>query len=306
MHGPSLAACVERKSAAVKDGGGLGLLESGECLSAPQDGLHAGGELAHAERFDEVIVGTEFETEKLVDFIIAGCQHDDRDLRDLAQAAAGLHAVETRHHEVEDDDGGMMQSGCFECIDAIGSFVCLPVQLFQEIDEQAAEARIIIDNQSTAHSRIIWWILSGIQLHAIHPFTRCMVQIAEKPCWLGRAVLLEKGSLHLHAVMVLHALVHMIHMIHVGHVLHLLHRRLPAGEGRIDHAEDHRDVADDEETDEQQDMVPLALGRRPAEEAEFLQRNRAERQDAGEVGDDGELVNPATEGNARENVQDEA
>ena len=98
----------------------------------------------------------------------------------------------------------------------------------------------------------------------------------------------------------------MIHMIHVGHVLHLLHRRLPAGEGRIDHAEDHRDVADDEETDEQQDMVPLALGRRPAEEAEFLQRNRAERQDAGEVGDDGELVNPATEGNARENVQDEA
>ena len=131
------------------------LLESGECLSAPQDGLHAGGELAHAERLDEVIIGTELETEKLVDFIIAGCQHDDRDLRDLAQAAAGLHAVETRHHEVKDDDGGMMQSGRFECIDAIGGFVCLPVRLFQEIDEQTAETRIIIDNQSTAHSRII-------------------------------------------------------------------------------------------------------------------------------------------------------
>ena len=48
-----------------------------------------------------------------------------------------------------------MQSGRFECIDAIGGFVCLPVRLFQEIDEQTAETRIIIDNQSTAHSRII-------------------------------------------------------------------------------------------------------------------------------------------------------
>ena len=69
--------------------------------------------------------------------------------------------------------------------------------------------------------------------------------------------------------MVLHAIVHMIHMVHVIHVihvahmvhlLHLLHRRLPAGESRVDHAEDHRDVADNEETDEQQDVMPLTLG----------------------------------------------
>ena len=47
-------------------------------VSSAEDGFDAGGEFAGAERFDEVVVATDFEANDAVDLTGSGGKKDDR------------------------------------------------------------------------------------------------------------------------------------------------------------------------------------------------------------------------------------
>ena len=75
-------------------------------VGPPQDRPDAGHQLARAERLGQVVVGTELETEQLVELVVTGREHHDRDRRVAAQLPGHVEAVEPGQPEVEDDQIG--------------------------------------------------------------------------------------------------------------------------------------------------------------------------------------------------------
>ena len=73
-----VTADVEDKILATEQG--ILLCAARLLLRAPQDGFHTSSEFAHTEGLDEVIVSAKFESEQLVDLVVAGRQHEDREL----------------------------------------------------------------------------------------------------------------------------------------------------------------------------------------------------------------------------------
>src|SRR4029450_13254381 len=71
---------------------------------APEDALDAGHELARVERLRHVVVRADLEPDDLVDVLVPRGEHEDRDVRGLADAATELDAVAVREVEVEDHE----------------------------------------------------------------------------------------------------------------------------------------------------------------------------------------------------------
>jgi len=70
---------------------------------AAQDRLDAGDELTRVERLRQVVVGADLEADDLVDVLVSGGQHQDRNVRALADAPADLDPVDVREHQIEHD-----------------------------------------------------------------------------------------------------------------------------------------------------------------------------------------------------------
>src|SRR5258706_4429518 len=70
---------------------------------AAEQGADARKQLPWRERLREVVVGAELAGHDPVGFVLAAGEHDDRNLRLLAQPARDLHAVLARQAQVEDD-----------------------------------------------------------------------------------------------------------------------------------------------------------------------------------------------------------
>ena len=60
--------------------------------------------VADRERLRDVVVGAELEPETAVQLVVAGGEHDDRNLARCPQALTHLQAVKLREHDVEDDE----------------------------------------------------------------------------------------------------------------------------------------------------------------------------------------------------------
>jgi len=71
--------------------------------AAPDQRPETGDELVERERLREVVVGADLEADDLVDVLVARSQHEDRNVRALADSPAQLDAVSVREIEVEDD-----------------------------------------------------------------------------------------------------------------------------------------------------------------------------------------------------------
>src|SRR5207247_10699174 len=61
-------------------------------------------ELADRERLRDVVVGAELETDHLVELVVSGREHDDRDAALGPETPADLEPVEPRQHQVEHDE----------------------------------------------------------------------------------------------------------------------------------------------------------------------------------------------------------
>src|SRR5690606_23235947 len=68
----------------------------GLAVGAAHDRAHAGEQLTEAERFGDVVVSAELQAGDAVDLILAGGEHQDRDVALLAQDAADREAVQAR------------------------------------------------------------------------------------------------------------------------------------------------------------------------------------------------------------------
>ena len=72
-----------------------------QALRAAQHGLHPADKLSRAKGLGHIIVRSQFQPAHLVPFFIPNRQHDHGDVRDLAQCAQRLKAIQFGHHHVE-------------------------------------------------------------------------------------------------------------------------------------------------------------------------------------------------------------
>lgn len=113
----------EREFPAVEDGSAGAEIDSESISDADRgvDGfvtargasrhrMDAGDEFAESERFDQIIVGTKFESEHPVDLVTARGHHDDRDRRGNADAPTDLVPVDVGETEIEQHDLGMKRT----------------------------------------------------------------------------------------------------------------------------------------------------------------------------------------------------
>ena len=85
-----------------------------------QQRSHPGTELADRERLRDVVVGAELEADHLVELVVAGGQHDDRDGARRPQALADLEPVEPRQHDVEHDEVDRLLRELLQRLFAVG------------------------------------------------------------------------------------------------------------------------------------------------------------------------------------------
>ncbi len=74
-----------------------------EHQAAPQDGPHAGHELARVERFGQIVVGAQLQADDAVDVLAARRQHQHGGQVLLAQQSQHVEAAEARQHHIEHD-----------------------------------------------------------------------------------------------------------------------------------------------------------------------------------------------------------
>ena len=89
-------------------------------VAAAQHGLHAGNQLAHAERLGYVVVGAHLQADHAVHLLHARREDDDRYVAGAADGAAKLEAAQPRKHDVEDDQVRAFPLGKPQALDAVG------------------------------------------------------------------------------------------------------------------------------------------------------------------------------------------
>ena len=134
------------------DAGALG----GGCgAGAAEDGFDAGGEFAGVEGFAEVVVGTEFEADDAVDFFAAGGEHEDGDIGVAAEFAADFVAGALGHHEVEDDEVGVVCAGDGEGLLAVVGGDDVEAFFFEVEGEELADGRFVVGDQDGVHRELL-------------------------------------------------------------------------------------------------------------------------------------------------------
>ena len=116
-------------------------------LQPAQDCPEPGREFPAAEGLGDVVVGARGEGEYLVDLVVAGGEHDDRDGRGETDLAQQLQPVEYRHHDVGDDDvrfglghngQGSLAVSRLEHLEAVG---------FEVATGQVADLGLVVDDK---------------------------------------------------------------------------------------------------------------------------------------------------------------
>ena len=77
-------------------------------MGTAEQSANAGDELARRERLDQIVVGAELKTDNTVLDLALGSQHDDGDIRGIANGAANALAGDLGEHKVEHDQVKLM------------------------------------------------------------------------------------------------------------------------------------------------------------------------------------------------------
>jgi hypothetical protein len=126
---------------------------------APQNGLHAQQELAHAERLDHVVFRPELEADDAVDLLALGRHHQHGHVlgaRVGLERAANLRPRDVGEHEVEDHQirllvGEQAQS----VLAAHGAHDVVP-GLPQVVSEDLLEILLVLDDQHSSHGALVY------------------------------------------------------------------------------------------------------------------------------------------------------
>src|SRR5919204_4739130 len=114
---------------------------------AAQQRAHAAPKLADRERLGDVVVRAELEPDDLVELVVAGREHDDRNLALGAQALADLEAVELGQHQVEHDEVDVLFREACERLLAVPRLQhAIPLAL-ERIGEELLDGVLVVDEE---------------------------------------------------------------------------------------------------------------------------------------------------------------
>ena len=138
-----------RRSPSTSSGAASG---GGPLLGAAQDRADAQGELARAERLDDVVVGADLETGDPVLLLAARGEHDDGQVGALGpQPSADLEAVDAGQHEVEDDEVGRRGRRDREGGQAVGRVRGLEPVATQVAEDDLGHGEVVVDDEHAGH-----------------------------------------------------------------------------------------------------------------------------------------------------------
>ena len=139
------------REVAVLDLVGLALSPLGG--GAAEDALDPGHELARVERLRHVVVRADLEPDDLVDVLVPRGEHEDRDIRGLADATTELDAVAVREVEVEDDETGRVGRELNQCR-LRGCGGRHPIARVAEVcGDEGRDRGLILDHEDRGRSR---------------------------------------------------------------------------------------------------------------------------------------------------------
>jgi hypothetical protein len=112
-----------------------------------EDGVHAGDELAQAERLGHVARGPEFEAEDDVELGVDRADHQDGDVRHGPQLPADIDPVHARKQHVEQDDIGVVLGEQTEAFGAVGGQDHVEAFVAETGGEGLAVGLLVLDDQ---------------------------------------------------------------------------------------------------------------------------------------------------------------
>ena len=119
----------------------------GRQLRPPQQRTHTASELVDRERLRDVVVRAELEPDDLVELVVAGSQHDDRDGAARPQALADLEPVEVREHDVEHDEVWILLAEPVERLFAVPRRHDPESIAFERVREELLNGVLVVDEQ---------------------------------------------------------------------------------------------------------------------------------------------------------------
>ena len=124
------------------------MLRSG--VRAAQQCADACLELQNVERLCDVVIRTGLQADDLVGILAAGGQHDDGDVRKLADAHTGRQPVHLRHHQIKNDEVEIARFGHVDRGRAVvGGLDC--VALVLQIEFHTLDEQLLIVNDQNFH-----------------------------------------------------------------------------------------------------------------------------------------------------------
>ncbi|GAA3206779.1 hypothetical protein GCM10020256_02000 [Streptomyces thermocoprophilus] len=117
---------------------------AGGALGAAGHRAHAGHQFAHAERFREIVVGSQFQAEHPVGLLAARAEDDDGHVGDLADAPADVDAVHVRQSQVEQDDIAVRAS---QPLGAGGDVIDRQPVVPEPLGERLGDRLVVLDEQ---------------------------------------------------------------------------------------------------------------------------------------------------------------
>ena len=133
-----------------------------------QDGLNPRDELANTERFGDVVVGADGQADEGVDLILAGGDDDDVAVRESADLAAHLDAVESGQPEVEDHHVGRLITHRLHPFRSGVHDASLVPGAGQVGADHPGESLLILDDENTWSGG---WVCGAHTRHSLPPFS---------------------------------------------------------------------------------------------------------------------------------------
>ena len=118
--------------------------------SATEQRPYARDEFPHAKRLGQVVVGAAFQADHFVRLLAARGQHQHRHVgifRFATDRAADGHAVQSRQHDVEDDEIEVAAARQLQRAFAVAALDALVVLQSQVQTDELADVRFVFDDQ---------------------------------------------------------------------------------------------------------------------------------------------------------------
>jgi len=117
--------------------------------------MHPGDQLPGIERLGKIIIGAQLKADDPIDVITAGGEHYDRDRGTRSNLSQNVESVDSRQHDIEDDQVIPIVYGKFRSMLAIVAGFDIKTFRFQIIRQKITEFRIVINYQNVFHGGLL-------------------------------------------------------------------------------------------------------------------------------------------------------